>query len=205
MLSQSPSVAMALAGDLAATLRADAFVLRARARWRRAGLPRLPCRSPPPPAAKLFYDANALGGDSAELKGAQQLKRLFTYVAIRVVQGHIEGIGNDGGFAPQATGWDGSSNCPDYDVLRWHMENVPLGDGDEWISALMKENPTVALRILEARKAYAAEFDYRAMRECVDEVIGEGNVRLMQEHMAASLRGRGNDGGEDDGIEDRSF
>ena len=59
--------------------------------------------------------------------------------------------------------------------------------------------------ILEARKAYAAEFDYRAMRECVDEVIGEGNVRLMQEHMAASLRGRGNDGGEDDGIENRSF
>ena len=49
--------------------------------------------------------------------------------------------------------------------------------------------PTVALRILEARKAYAAEFDYRAMRECVDEVIGEGNVRLMQEHMAASLEG----------------
>ena len=205
MLSQSPSVAMALAGDLAATLRADAFVLRGRARWRRSGLPRLPCRCPPPPAAKLFYGANALGGDSAELKGAQQLKRLFTYVAIRVVQGHIEGIGNDGGFAPQATGWDGSSNCPDYDVLRWHMENVPLGDGDEWISALMKENPTVALRILEARKAYAAEFDYRAMRECVDEVIGEGNVRLMQEHMAASLRGRGNDGGEDDGIENRSF
>ena len=47
--------------------------------------------------------------------------------------------------------------------------------------------PDVALRILEARKAYAAEFDYRAMRDCVDEVIGEGNVRLMQEHMAASL------------------
>ena len=113
------------------------------------------------------------------------------------MQGHIEGIGNDGGFAPQATGWDGSSDCPDYDVLRWHMENVPLGDGDEWLSALMKENPTVALRILEARKAYAAEFDYRAMRECVDEVIGEGNVRLMQEHMAASLEG----GGKDDGAE----
>ena len=159
--------------------------------------PRATSRRRPRPAAAAFYDANALGGDSAELKGAQQLKRLFTYVAIRVVQGHIEGIGNDGGFAPQATGWDGSSNCPDYDVLRWHMENVPLGDGDEWLSALMKENPTVALRILEARKAYAAEFDYRAMRECVDEVIGEGNVRLMQEHMAASLEG----GGKDDGAE----
>ena len=111
------------------------------------------------------------------------------------MQGHIEGIGNDGGFAPQATGWDGSSDCPDYDVLRWHMENVPLGDGDEWLSALMKEIPTVAFRVLEARKAYAAEFDYRAMRECVDEVIGEDNVRLMQEHAAASLEGSGNDDG----------
>ena len=185
---------MALAG-LVATLGADARDLRA-PRWYRARRPRATSRRRPrPAAAKLFYDANALGGDSAELKGAQQLKRLFTYVAIRVVQGHIEGIGNDGGFAPQATGWDGSSNCPDYDVLRWHMENVPLGDGDEWLSALMKENPTVALRILEARKAYAAEFDYRAMRECVDEVIGEDNVRLMQEHAAASLEGSGNDDG----------
>jgi hypothetical protein len=190
------SVDMALAG-WSATLRAGAREFRAPG-WCRARRPRATSRRcPRPAAAKLFYDANALGGDSAELKGAQQLKRLFTYVAIRVVQGHIEGIGNDGGFAPQATGWDGSSNCPDYDVLRWHMENVPLGDGDEWLSALMKENPTVALRILEARKAYAAEFDYRAMRECVDEVIGEGNVRLMQEHMAASLEG----GGKDDGAE----
>lgn len=142
-----------------------------------------------PISAKLFYDANALGGDSAELKGAQQLKRLFTYVAIRIVQGHIEGIGNDGGFAPQATGWDGSSNCPDYDVLRWHMENVELGDGDSWLSALMKENPVVALRILEARKAYAEEFDYRQMKECVTEVIGEGNVKLMKEHAGLSLSG----------------
>lgn len=137
-------------------------------------------------SAKLFYDANALGGDSAELKGAQTLRRLFTFVAIRVVQGHIEGLGNDGGFAPQATGWDGTSNCPDYDDLRWHMENVDLGDGDEWISALMKKNPVVAMRVLEARKAYCEEFDYGMLRECVDEIIGEGNVRLMREHAAAS-------------------
>ena len=94
---------MALAG-WSATLRAGAREFRAPG-WCRARQPRATSRRcPRPAAAKLFYDANALGGDSAELKGAQQLKRLFTYVAIRVVQGHIEGIGNDGGFAPQATG-----------------------------------------------------------------------------------------------------
>ena len=176
---------MALATS--ATLHADVRFLSAPRRCVSRRVPRASSRRPHPTTAKLFYDANALGGDSAELKAAHQLRRLFTYVAIRIVQGHIEGIGNDGGFAPQATGWDGSSNCPDYEVLRWHMENVPLGDGDEWISALMKENPVVALRILEARKAYCDEFDYRTMRECVDEVVGEGNVRLMQEHATASL------------------
>lgn len=171
--------------------RAPALRLRARPS-RRASR-----RSLATPSAKLFYDANALGGDSAELKGAQTMRRLFTFVAIRVVQGHIEGLGNDGGFAPQATGMDGTSDCPDYDDLRWHMENVELGDGDSWISALMKKNPVVALRVLEARKAYCEEFDYDLLRDCVAEVISEGNVRLMQEHMAASLEG----GGKDDGAE----
>ena len=161
--------------------RAPALRLRARPS-RRASR-----RSLATPSAKLFYDANALGGDSAELKGAQTMRRLFTFVAIRVVQGHIEGLGNDGGFAPQATGMDGTSDCPDYDDLRWHMENVELGDGDSWISALMKKNPVVALRVLEARKAYCEEFDYDLLRDCVAEVISEGNVRLMQEHMTLSM------------------
>ena len=161
--------------------RAPALRLRARPS-RRASR-----RSLATPSAKLFYDANALGGDSAELKGAQTMRRLFTFVAIRVVQGHIEGLGNDGGFAPQATGLDGTSDCPDYDDLRWHMENVELGDGDSWISALMKKNPVVALRVLEARKAYCEEFDYDLLRDCVAEVISEGNVRLMQEHMTLSM------------------
>ena len=119
-----------------------------------------------------------------------------------MVQGHIEGLGNDGGFAPQATGWDGTSNCPDYDDLRWHMENVDLGDGDEWISALMKKNPVVAMRVLEARKAYCEEFDYDMLRECVNEIVGEGNVRLMREHAAASAGAA--EGGERSGEGDRA-
>jgi len=35
-----------------------------------------------------------MGGESPELKAAKTLRRLFTFVAIRVVQGHIEGAGN---------------------------------------------------------------------------------------------------------------
>ncbi|CAL6377710.1 unnamed protein product [Bathycoccus prasinos] len=43
-------------------------------------------------------------GELAERKAARTMKRLFTYVSIRVVQAHLEGQGNDGGFAPQVTG-----------------------------------------------------------------------------------------------------
>ena len=160
--------------------RAPALRLRARPS-RRASR-----RSLATPSAKLFYDANALGGDSAELKGAQTMRRLFTFVAIRVVQGHIEGLGNDGGFAPQATGMDGTSDCPDYDDLRWHMENVELGDGDSWISALMKKNPVVALRVLEAQRR-TARSSTTTIERLRRGVISEGNVRLMQEHMTLSM------------------
>lgn len=39
-----------------------------------------------------------MGGESPELKAAKTLRRLFTFVAIRVVQGHIEGAGNGAHF-----------------------------------------------------------------------------------------------------------
>lgn len=53
--------------------------------------------------AKMFVPADSSGGETPEAKGAVQLKRLFTFVAIRVVQAQLEGLGNDGGFAPQVT------------------------------------------------------------------------------------------------------
>ena len=44
---------------------------------------------------------------------------------------------------------EGTVQCPDYDDLRRAMEEVPLGDGDEWLAALLGENPRLALRIIE--------------------------------------------------------
>ena len=140
--------------------------------------------------SKLYVPNLDSGGESAETKGAQMLRRLMTHVAIRVVQGHLEGLGNDGGFAPQASNFDGSCGSPDLADLLWAMENVPLGDGDSWISAFMKKNPVVALRVLEARKAYCEEFDYQQMRSTVGELIDSGNMSLMREHANISF---GND------------
>jgi len=150
--------------------------------------------------SKLYVPAIDSGGESAETKGAQMLRRLMTHVAIRVVQGHLEGAGNDGGFAPQATNFDGTCGSPDLADLLWAMENIPLGDGDAWISAFMKKNPVVATRVLEARKAYCEEFDYDMMRVNTKTLIDSGNVKLMREHADISFTNDenvkpGNEGG----------
>ena len=126
-------------------------------------------------------------GELAERKAARTLKRLFTYVAIRVVQAHLEGAGNDGGFAPQVTGYDGKVQCPDYNDLRNAMEGIELGDGDSWIREFAKVNPAVTLRILEARKAYREEFDYDMLESFVDDDIVKANTELMTEIMNRSL------------------
>ena len=60
----------------------------------------------------------------------------------------------------------------------------------------MKKNPVVALRVLETRKAYCAQFDYRELKRCADELVLGGNVLLMKEHMEISMGGGGGGGGE---------
>merc|ERR1719263_1430538 len=126
-------------------------------------------------------------GELAERKAARTMKRLFTYVSIRVVQAHLEGQGNDGGFAPQVTGYDGKVQCPDYNDLRNAMEGIDLGDGDSWVREFAKVNPAVTLRILEARKAYREEFDYDMLESFVDDDIVKANTELMTEIMNRSL------------------
>lgn len=159
--------------------------------------------APPPRAArararslpKLYVPGDAMGGESAEAKAAKTLRRLFTFVAIRVVQSHLEGAGNDGGFAPQVTGRDGTCMCPDYDDLRRAMEGVPLGDGDEWLDAFFGTNPEVALRICACRETYMEEFDYARAKTLVEDMIRKGNAQLMKRHATRSfgLEGSGDE------------
>ena len=138
---------------------------------------------------KLYIPGDALGGESPELKAAQTLRRLFTHVAIRVVQSHLEGAGNDGGFAPQVTGRDGQVMCPDYDDLRNAMETIPLGDGDEWLDAFMKINSTVELRVIIARETYAKQFDYGSAKTYAEALVEKGNAQLMKRHASRSFSG----------------
>ena len=53
---------------------------------------------------RMYVPADGLSGESPEQKAAGQIARLFTFVSARIVQAQMEGLGNDGGFAPQATG-----------------------------------------------------------------------------------------------------
>ncbi|CAL58582.1 unnamed product [Ostreococcus tauri] len=135
---------------------------------------------------KLYIPADGQG-ESPEQKAAKTLRRLFTWVAIRVVQSHLEGAGNDGGFAPQATNRDGTCGSPDYDDLRKAMESIPLGDGDEWLDAFMSVNPEVCLRIIVARETYVKEFDYEQARSITEDMIAKGNAQLMKRHATRSF------------------
>lgn len=58
---------------------------------------------------------------------------------------------HDASGASQVTGRDGSVQSPDYSDLRDGMEEVPLGNGDQWVEAMLRRNPRLALRILEVR------------------------------------------------------
>jgi len=115
------------------------------------------------------------------------MKRLFTFAAIRIVQAQLEGLGNDGGFTPQATGWDGKVESPIYNDLRKGMEEIPLGDGDQWLEKMMTVNPSLSLRIMETRQCYTSEFDWRQLRSIVEEEITAHNTEMMRKHMQLSM------------------
>jgi hypothetical protein len=141
---------------------------------------------------KQFVPADGMGGESPEAKGAAALARLFTYVAIRVVQAQLEGLGNDGGFAPQATGASGDVEAPPYDALRRAMEEIPLGDGDSWLEALMGTDAALAARVMQVRAAYAdADFDWERLQALTATRISAGNTRLMRAHVEQTAGGAG--------------
>ena len=134
----------------------------------------------------MFVPADGMGGERPESKGAAALSRLFTFVAIRIVQAQMEGLGNDGGFAPQATGMSGDVESPGYDALRRAMSETPLGDGDTWIEALMQRDAALAMRIMSVREAYTKDFDWALLAGLTQRRVAEGNTRLMRAHVERS-------------------
>ena len=137
----------------------------------------------------MFVPADGMGGERPETKGAAALSRLFTYVSIRILQAQLEGLGNDGGFAPQATGMRGDVEAPAYDALRTAMAETPLGDGDTWLEALLQRDANLALRVMAVREAYARDFDWALLAGLTARRVGEGNTRLMRAHAERTAGG----------------
>jgi hypothetical protein len=138
----------------------------------------------------MFVPADGFGGERPETKGAAALSRLFTFVAIRIVQAQLEGLGNDGGFAPQSTGMSGDVESPGYDALRRTMDEVPLGDGDSWIEALMARDSALALRLMSVREAYTKDFDWQLLAGLTEKRVADGNTRLMRAHVERTSAGK---------------
>ncbi len=80
----------------------------------------------------------------------------------------------------------GDVEAPSYDALRRAMAEVPLGDGDDWLEALMASD---AVRIMSVRAAYAADFDYALLAGLTAKTIEDGNTRLMRKHVEQTAGG----------------
>jgi len=124
----------------------------------------------------MYVPADRMGGVGPERKAARVLQRLFTVVSVVICQGQLLGLGNDGDLSIVPP--DG-----DYQMLTDMLEEIPMtdGTGEAWLAHLLQVNPTLGLRILEIRKAYAAEFDYTLLKAYAMEESEVTNAKLMRE------------------------
>lgn len=73
----------------------------------------------------------SFGGESPERRAARSLQTFFTFVAARIVQSQLEGIGR---------GDLGSYNADAMRTLLHFLQNQPMKDSADWLARLMKED-----------------------------------------------------------------
>lgn len=130
---------------------------------------------------RMHVPSDAFQGRSPEIAARDALGRLFTAVAARAI---LE--------EERARGESAGEYSEQYEALRAHVEGNPIRDGNEWMTGLMGREDVasrlVALRVLEARKAYAEEvFNFEGVREQVMSEIRSENDRLMSEYVRRLL------------------
>ncbi|PNH10283.1 hypothetical protein TSOC_002990 [Tetrabaena socialis] len=130
----------------------------------------------------MFIPSDSLGGLSPERKAAVAMRGLFTFVAARVVLAQLQGPAG-----PTPTGHT-SYNQQQYLDLVESLDTPMKGEGgDEWLSALMRKNHALALRLMEVREAYLEEFEWAKVAEMASRETRESNTRLMRASAMASL------------------
>ncbi|KAG2442254.1 hypothetical protein HYH02_009738 [Chlamydomonas schloesseri] len=127
----------------------------------------------------MYVPSDSFGGVSPERKASDILRTFFTFVAARVVLAQLEGSGRGalGAYDSQAAG-----------DLHHFLQNVPLKDGDAWLTQLMRKNSSLGLRLLEVRKAYCEEaFEWDQLQRVSVKDMQGANARIMRQFAAASL------------------
>ena len=63
-----------------------------------------------------------------------------------------------------------------------------MRDGEQWLIALTRVNPTLAERIMAVRRAYAEEdFEWHNVAKLTSESIAAGNERAMREWLKSAV------------------
>ena len=113
------------------------------------------------------------------MKASEALKTLFTIAAVRTTLDQELSYDNEGGSTALSI------------ALARFLEANPLKNGDEWLEALMRDEPQLrlcALRLMETRAAYAREhFDWRAVQTLAVETTVRGNDALMVKYVEKSM------------------
>lgn len=112
---------------------------------------------------KMVLPSDSFGGASAERKAAMDMKRFFTFVAIKIVLNQLEGV-----------------NRNSYYELKNFYETEPLLDADGWMEKLLAQNKLLAVRIMEVRKTAAEDFEWDWMQKITLQEVNAGNEKVMR-------------------------
>lgn len=127
---------------------------------------------------KMHVPSDSFGGRSPEKQACLMLETLLTFVACKIVLAQMQGDGR---------GDLGSYGGESYRTLVTFMNETPLTGSTRastWISALLKIDSQVALRILEVRSSYANDdFEWDQLKALTVEGLRKENVHVLRDFM----------------------
>lgn len=141
---------------------------------------------------KMFVPAGAFGGISPERRASELMSAMLTYVSAWIVIAQLENVAPRRSVAGEDAGDDGEGEArrvtTSHDFLLDYLEANPVRDGEQWLIALTRANPTLAERIMAVRRAYAEEdFEWHNVAKLTSESIAAGNERAMREWLKSAV------------------
>ena len=155
---------------------------------------------------KVHVPCGAFGGmSSPERKAADVMHQLLTYTATWVVIGQLESINcrlnvqTPDGLSTEVN-LDGQGEAKrvnnQHEFLLKFLEENPIGrqNPDEWLAKLMKEDSSLANRIMTARQGYAnMDFEWKSMEALAKKDIENGNKKLQTRMLESMMGGSATD------------